>query len=238
MDKVTSVLRILPKDLKRVTASNNRGAINIFLIPFILVSLFFIAASGVAYWAYQERQDYKDHSDKKVAAAVEVAKQEEATAKDKAFVEKEKQPFVIYDGPSQYGSVKVTYPKTWSVYVDSTGEGEPPVEVYFHPKVVPSTKSQHNAFALRVDVVSRSYADVMKSLGGYVTQNQAKVTPYAFPKVQNIVGSRVEGKISATKTGSMIVVPMRDKTLKVWTEADQFKGDFDNIILANFSFSP
>jgi len=36
----------------------------------------------------------------------------------------------------------------------------------------------------------------------------------------------------------MILLPLRDKTLKISTESQQFVGDFDNIILANLKFVP
>jgi hypothetical protein len=53
-----------------------------------------------------------------------------------------------------------------------------------------------------------------------------------------VVGSRIDGEISQKKQGAMIVMPMRDKTLRLWTESRDYVADFDNIILPGFSFSP
>jgi len=46
------------------------------------------------------------------------------------------------------------------------------------------------------------------------------------------------GQIINGKKGSMVMFPLRDKTLKVWTEADQFVGDFNNSVLPNLTFVP
>ena len=46
---------------------DQRGAINALLIPLILVIVFFLGAAGFGYWAFSERQDYKNNSDAKVA---------------------------------------------------------------------------------------------------------------------------------------------------------------------------
>jgi hypothetical protein len=36
----------------------------------------------------------------------------------------------------------------------------------------------------------------------------------------------------------MVILPLRNTTLKLWTESEQYKGDFNDLILANASFSP
>jgi len=39
--------------------------------------------------------------------------------------------------------------------------------------------------------------------------------------------------------GSMVLVPLRDKTLKIWTEADEtYLKDFNENILPNYTFEP
>jgi hypothetical protein len=48
---------------------------------------------------------------------------------------------------------------------------------------------------------------------------------------------RVKGEVR-NETVDMVVLPLRDKTLQLWTEGTQFENDFNNNILANFSFSP
>jgi hypothetical protein len=217
---------------------NQTGAINILLIPVVLLSLFFIGAVSFGIWAYQSRQDYKTNTDQKVDAAVVVAKQQESTVKDKEFAEKEKSPLKGYTGPSAYGSVSIQYPKTWSAYVSDDTNSDPYVNGYFSPGVVPNVTNEKAVFALRVQVVQQSYSDVLTEFQSTVDEGKATVSPYKLPKVPSVVGSRVEGQVEENKTGSMILLPMRDKTLKIWTNASQFRGDLDTYILPNITFSP
>ncbi len=210
---------------------------NALLIPFILVVLFFLGSSGFGYWAYMQRADYKNNVDQKVTAAVEVAKQETASTKDNEFIEKEKQPLKPYVGPSQFGTVGVLIPKTWSAYVNESGKGGTPVTGFFHPSYVPGTDSGVG-FALRIEVVETQYAQIMRQFDGGVKNGSVKVSPYSAPKESGIIGARVDGEIVPKKKGSMIVLPLRDKTLKVWTEAESFTKDLDSIILPNLTFTP
>jgi hypothetical protein len=222
--------------IMRVT--NQSGAINILLIPLILLVLFFIGAMSFAAWAYQGRQDYKNNVDQKVDAAVVVAKQQQSVVKDKEFAEKEKSPFKTYNGPSAYGSLSVQYPKTWSGYVSDDTNNDPYVDGYFYPGVVPNTTSEKAVFALRIQVVQQSYSDVLSNLQNEVDEGKVKLAPYKLPKVPSVIGSRLDGQVDNQKVGTMILLPMRDKTLKIWTNAPQFQGDLDTYILPNLTFSP
>jgi hypothetical protein len=78
----------------------------------------------------------------------------------------------------------------------------------------------------------------MRTYESATKAGKVKVSPFKADKVQNILGSRIDGEINAGQKDSMIVVPLRDKTLKVWTESDQFVGDFNTVILPNLTFVP
>jgi hypothetical protein len=223
-----------------VQLKSQRGEINVLLIPLILVCLFLIGAGVFGYWAFSQRQDYKNNSDQKSAAAATAARKDEDLIKDKAFVEAEKQPLTAYDGPEAYGSVHVEYPKTWSVYINSTSNDTQPLDAFFNPRFVPSVDDQNSVFALRVQVVSTSYSKVVSQFASGVKQGQVTVNPYALPKVPNVTGVRVDGLIHPGKknTGSMVIMPLRDKSIEIWTENAQSIGDFNNIILPNVTFQP
>jgi hypothetical protein len=207
------------------------------LIPFILAGLFLVAALAFGGWAFTGRQDYKTNVDQKIAAAVTLAKQQESTLKDKQFTEAEKQPLKTYTGPQAYGSVSVKYPKTWSGYVDGTG-GNAQLDGYFNPGVVPAITGDNSVFALRIQVVAQSYENVLTGFRGQQQAGQLAISPYALPKVPNVVGVRVIGQINQGKSVDMIVLPLRDKTIQVSTEGSEFSTDFNTTILPNFSFSP
>lgn len=210
----------------------------VFIVLITLLSLLFLGAAGFGMWAFTSRQDYKNNTDKKIAAAADIAKKQEATTKDNEFVEKEKLPLKHYSGPSAYGSIDIQYPKTWSAYVVETTQSGTPVEGYFHPGFVPSTTAITSNFALRLEVTSTPYDQELKKYDSQVKINKVKITPYKSVKVPSVSGVRIDGAVVPNKQGSMIMLPMRDKTLKIWTEASDFVGDFTNNILPNFTFVP
>lgn len=215
---------------------NENGAVSLLLIALIFVLLMFFGALGFGYWAYAERTDYKNNVDEKISTAVEVAKKETATQKDNDFIQREKEPLKEYAGPSSFGSVSVKYPKTWSAFVDENGSSTP-VDGYFHPNFVPNIKGG-TAFALRLQISNATYAEEIKNFDSAVKNGDARAKPYKPVNVDNIIGTQVVGKIDTNKSGVMILLPLRDKTIKIWTEDSQFVPDFENNILKNFKFSP
>lgn len=215
---------------------NQRGHLNGLLIPLIVVSLLFVVAASFAGWAFTSRQDYKDNSDSKVAAAVAVAEQKTSSKKDAEFVQKEKEPFKQYNGPSAFSSLVVNYPKTWSAYVAEKSNGSTPIDAYFHPIFVPVVDSK-NSYALRVQMVDTSYAAVVKSFEASLKNGKVKAAAYSPAKVPTVTGTRFDGEVITGKQGAMVVVPVRDKTLKIWTESSDFLDDFNTRILPNYTFS-
>lgn len=214
---------------------NQDGAVNVLLIPLILASLFLMGALAFGFWAFGERQDYKNNSDEKVAAAVAVAKQQEGIVKDKQYAEAAKLPLKTYNGPEQSGSIALQYPKTWSAYVVAGSNGDASLDGYFNPDVVPSTDDENSTFALRLQVVDNPYSDELQDYQG---NEEVTIAPYALPKLPKVIGVRISGQIEENKKGSMVVLPVRDKTLKIFTESESYLNDFDNNILANLTFSP
>jgi len=211
-----------------------------WLLLFVVFLMLFIFSAVFAIWAYQGRQDYKNNVDQKVAVAVDAAKKQQSTTDSKNFAEAEKLPLRAYKGPEAYGSLVINYPKTWSAYVDDSGStNQTPVNGYFYPGTVPSTSDQDSVFALRVQVLAQAYSDVVSQLTNQGNgQQKFTVSPYSPPKVPKAVGIRIDGQLSDTKTGSMVVLPLRDKTLELSTESQQFENDFNNNILPNFTFIP
>ncbi len=212
-----------------------RGALNTLLIPLILVTVLFLGAVVFGMWAFASRQDYKDNVSQKVDAAVEIAKQQTSSEKDNEFTEKEKLPLKEYTGPAAYGSLVIKYPKTWSAYVVEKAGGTP-IDAYFSPSFVPGIGTDAS-YALRAQVLDTSYAQEIKKYDGQVRAGRLTATPYIPAKVQTVTGMRFDGEVAQGKVGSMVVVPMRDKTLKLWTESSNYLGDFNDIILPNYTFS-
>jgi hypothetical protein len=207
-----------------------------WILGLIATVVLLLSAIGFGVWAFMERDTYKNRTDEIVGREVELAKQQTAE-KETEFTEREKNPFKKYEGPSQFGGVGVTYPKTWAAFITETDDGSTNIDGYMHPGFVPGTRSG-TAFALRIQVVNQSYADELKRFDSRVKRGDIKVRPFRAEKVPQALGSRIEGEINRGQRNYMVMLPLRDKTLKVWTEADTFLKDFNEIILPNLFFTP
>lgn len=217
---------------------NQHGEVNAILISLIMALVFLFAAIGFGAWAFTSRQDYKANTDSKISDAVVIAKQQESTAKDKQFVEREKNPLRTYKGPDAFGGVSVMYPKTWSAYVADNGSGADPVDGYFHPATVPSTTDEKSVFALRVKILNQTYAEAVQQLDGAQSEGKLKISAYSLPKVPTAIGVKASGTLPDDKEGTVVLIPLRSSTLQISSEGTQYQTDFEKIILPNFSFSP
>lgn len=206
------------------------------IISTAVLAVLFLAAAGFGVWAFMERGTYKNETDKIVAREVELTEQRVATEKDNQFKEEEKKPNKAYKGPSTFGSVELMYPKTWSAFI-TEGQGNKPIDGYLHPDFVPGTQSG-TAFALRVEVLERSYDVEMKSLESKVRSGKISVTPFRAELVPEILGARIEGEVNTGQKNLMVLFPIRDKTLKISTESETFFKDFNETILKTLKFVP
>lgn len=222
--------------------NNQRGAVSGLGISLGLTIFLLLGAIAFGGWAFSGRQDYKINSDAKVEKAVIIAKQQESSAKDAQFVQDQKKPLTSYNGPEAFGSLSISYPKTWSGYVDDSGTGTNQVDGYFNPGVVPSLTNLSSVFALRVQVVNQTYDTIAKTIANLQQSGGQSappvVSPYALPKLPKVVGMKIVGTLPNQKQGEMVILPLRAQTIQIWEETDQFRGDFENNILPNFSFIP
>ena len=216
---------------------NQHGAVSGLGISLVMSIVLLISALAFGMWAYTSRQDYKDNSDKKVAAAVEKAQTEQRQKLNEEYEEKEKNPLEIYKGPEAYGAMHVEYPKTWSGYIDDTGGGYP-VDGYFAPAIVPATTNPNAAYALRVRVNNQPYAQMLEQFQGLQKNGKVTISAYTLPKLPNVIGVMLSGQIEQDKTVTMVILPLRSQTIQIWTEGSQHVADFNNIILPKFTFSP
>lgn len=222
--------------MSSMSHTSQGGYIDKLLLPLIVVVLLFFGAVGFGVWAFMGRQDYKNNSDQKAAAAAAAQKKATQTEEAAKYAEEAKNPLKNFVGPADFGSVTFQYPKTWSGYVIKSDSS--PLNAYFYPDVVPNVDNATNAYALRVAIIEKPYSEVLQGYQGDVEEGAVTVTPYASPKVEGVVGSRVDGQITKEERGSVVLFPIRNITLQVWTEADQYINDFNNIILPNLSFAP
>lgn len=211
----------------------------------VTLSVLVVASLAFSFWAFSGRQDYKNNLDKKVAAAVAVAQNQQSASDKIKYDDLAKQPYKSYSGNATYGTVAFSYPKTWSAYVDQTNQSEP-INAYFFPGEVPGVQSGV-AYPLRVELTSTDYAQAIGQYATSVSDGSVKASAYIPPKmagVKNVQpGTRFDGGLwqqtdGTTQKGSLVVLKVRDKTLLIYCQSADSLADFTNIVLPSLTFVP
>lgn len=224
--------------MSNMKTNSQGGYVSGTLVSLVVTIVLLVGALGFGGWAFMSRQDYKNNSDQKASKAADERQKATEASDAVKYAEAAKNPLEKHKAPDQFGGVTVAFPKTWSAYANEDGQGINPVDDYFHPEAVPNVVNKDNSFALRVQVVSQSYDKILKGFEGDIKGSKVSASPYAFAMVPSVVGTRLDGEVVQNKRGSMIIVPMRNMTLKVWTESPSYLPDFNTYILPNLSFSP
>ena len=212
---------------------HQRGDFNPLIIVVIVLTVLTIGLGGFGIWSFLNFNDQKNNVDEKIAAAVAEAKREQSVEDEAKFAEREKQPTKQFVGPEDLGRVEFHYPKTWSGYVDNLGQGSGTYEAYFQPGVV-SPISGGTPYALRVSIDNESYDSVLEGYQAQVKEGELKSSAVT---VNGETGTRLEGKFDDEIDGVMILLKVRDKTLRVYTESRTFQPDLENIILPSLVFN-
>lgn len=210
------------------------GEMNALLIPLLLAVVVGLSLAGFSGWAYIKYADARDNVDSKIAIAVAEARQDQQTKDAKEAAEREKEPYEVFVGPDELGRVEFQYPKTWSVYVADDGAGGNYVAA-LHPKLVHPLESGL-PYALRLEIVADSYEAVISEFQDAVVEGDLRSEPVV---VNGFNGIKLSGKFSdEVPNAELLVFKVRDKTMKIGSEAPQYFADFNNIILQSLRFSP
>lgn len=210
-----------------------KNKFNAMIIPVVVLSLVAIVLAIFIFDYKSKYENQRDNVDAIATQRVTEAKKEQKISLDKEYEEKSKLPYLTYEGPSELGSVKISYPRSWSVYIDQN-QGKKLFDFYSHPVAVPSANLEKK-YALRVAITNDSYKDALE---GYEKDTKSKnitISPY---QVSGVAGARIDGEINKDQDGSLVVFPVRDKVLYVWTEDKTYIEDFNNVVLKNLSFIP
>ena len=220
---------------------SQEGMINSIAIALIGVSVLLVVAIIFGAKAYSGEKKYKNNANQLIATAVSQANTKLAAQLNAKFQAENDATVTSYTGPSQYGSVVVYYPKSWSGYVDTAGSN--PLDAYFNPGVVPSVNDQSSIFALRIEVVANAYSNQLAQYTAQQNNQQGpslSITPYSLPNVKDsgVVGVMITGLVQPSKQGVMVMFPLRTDTLEIWTESAQDIYLFKNQILQTATFQP
>ena len=218
--------------------SSQRGTISVSVIVSIVASLLFVFALLFGLMTFTSKQSLQKNFDAKVSETIDKAVKTAEDKKDADFAEKDKSPTKTYNGSTTFGSVSFSYPKLYSAYVvemvSTTGT---PLDGFFQPNIVPIA-GPTTLFALRFQVVGTAYDTQLKEFDGLLKSGKVSAKPFRAAKVPSTLGVRIEGEIGSGKTGVLILLPLRDKTLRLWTESRDYVADFDKFVLPSLNFVP
>lgn len=207
-----------------------QGGIDGAMIAVILLSLGVVVMGALAGWLYVQYNDQKTNVDAKVSSAVAEAKRKQAEDDDAKFAQREKEPNRQFIGPGDYGRLTFDYPKTWSVYIASDTSNGGDYQAYLNPLEVPPVSAGGNStqrFALRVVIQNKAMKDVVSQYDSLV--QTGKLSSRTFD-TNGQTGTRLDGSFSDDVRGAVVIFKIRDKTVSIFTDADTFKPDFENII--------
>lgn len=204
-----------------------RGAANSWMIIAIGGIVFFLAASAVALWLYMQYNEVKTDVDGKMKVAVAEAKREQADVDYKKFQEDYKNPRLEFVGPSEYGRVSFMYPRTWSVYVENDGTNRRDYKAYLHPVTVPPVGSKDSRFALRLEILNSDFDKVMQQYRDRLKKGEIQSST---PEFNGNASTRLDGAFTKDLRGSVVLMRVRDKTIRFSTDADSFRPDFQSVL--------
>lgn len=219
--------------------SDQRGSANPLLIATVLLAVLLVVAAGGFIWAYMSMTDWRDNTQAKIDSAVDAAKDQQQKDDQAHFEEEEKKPNRSYQGPSDMGSVRFNYPKTWSGYIAQSNDSG--LEVYFNPLMVSTVNPDVTPYALRVEVSNDNYADVLDDYQGLVEDGVVTASTIIIGKTDDFSGYegvRVDGQLTDTINGSVVIFKVRDKTLRLYVDSQDYMNDFNNTVLTSLKFEP
>ena len=204
-----------------------RGSVNGWMVGTIGCLILFLIAGSLAIWAYMQYSHEKSNVDSKVEIEVAKGKSEQAESDQKKFSEEAKNPRIEFVGPSEYGRVSFMYPRTWSVYIENDGSNRGDYKAYLNPVAVPSASNKASRFALRLEIINKNLDTVLNDYQSRLKKGELTSSSTEF---NGISATRIDGTFEKELRGSVVLMKVRDKTIRFSTDADTFKPDFQTIL--------
>lgn len=211
--------------------SGNKKASATLIETIILIIVCLIAAGAVIFAVsyftkyHNLQSNYNVEKESAVAEAVKAR----ADADEAAFLEREKEPYNEWSGPSDYGSLSFKYPKTWSTYLDKDGSNGSDYSVYFAPSVVNNINDLSSRYALRFKIYNMQYSEYVGNLEQDVESGKLSASTFNEQDGQ-LTGIRYEGEIDTDTVGIKVVIKVNDKTAVFRTDSENYRADFDKLI--------
>lgn len=218
---------IILSNMKNSSQTFQHGGVSGWMIAAICAITLFLATSVLSVWLLIAYTEQKSDVNGKINLAVAAGVKKQSEEDEVKFQESYKNPKIEFVGPSEYGRVSFMYPKTWSVYIDKDGSDRKDYMAYLHPVSVPSISNSENRFAMRLEILNRNFDDILKQYEAQLKKGELKSSNTEY---NGIAATRLDGAFSKDLRGSVVLMKVRDKTIRVSTDADTFKPDFDAVL--------
>ena len=192
----------------------------------------FILTLAAFIWAFTQYLDHKNNVDGKVAAAVTEAEKNKAAELEAGFQAERDRLFNKYTTDPGLANVTLEYPRDWSFYLEQEASSREQINAIFHPTVVAS--GNPGTYGMRMQLVQRLYSEVTDDYRKGVEDGTILASPVRNGSVE---GLRYEGQIDRDHNGAVVVFPVRDKTLLIFTDSKEYIGVFNEAV-AKLVFTP
>lgn len=212
---------------KRLTPSQ-RGEVNLLLIVTIVLVIFVLIFVGLFVNSYLKEQRATKELNTQKAAAYRLGQQAGAKtqkATDEAAAKAAAQnPYRSYVAPTAYGEFTIKFPKVWSSSVAENLSSTTQVDLIATPDFIKIQPDNKVNYALRVSLIDSTYASVRQAYDQRVKSKKLKALGV---KVSGLDGTRYEGEFKEGKSGIVVLIPVRDKTIVFTTENTKYQAEFE-----------
>ena len=214
------------KEASRIAKAKNRIDL-MKTVGLIVVSLLAVLFIGLFIWMWVKWNDASTNVKGKVDVAVAEAKNELQTKLESEFEEKEKYPYKVFTGPTDLGELSFEYPKTWSLYVQSSANRGGDYAAYLNPGQV-NVVQEDTVMALRVSIKGTLFDQAISEYAEKVRSGDMTLSTTV------VNGNNVNvytGKMNNEYQGIICVFKLRDKTVVLQTDSTSvFSDDFYRIL--------
>lgn len=214
------------KEASRIAKAKNRIDL-MKTVGLIVVSLLAVLFIGLFIWMWVKWNDASTNVKGKVDVAVAEAKNELQTKLESEFEEKEKYPYKVFTGPTDLGELSFEYPKTWSLYVQSSANRGGDYAAYLNPGQV-NVVQDDTVMALRVSIKGALFDQAISDFAEKVRSGDMTLSTTV------VNGNNVNvytGKLDNEYQGIICVFKLRDKTVMLQTDSTSvFSDDFYRIL--------
>ena len=195
-------------------------------ILLVLTTITTLTFLGLFIYMSVQYNEAKVDVEGKIQLAKDETKEEVSAELEKEFSDREKYPYKIFTGPSDFGLLSFEYPKTWSLYVPDDGSQARDYHAYLNPGQV-NVVDNKTVMALRVSIVN----ELTDSVKRKYTDKVAKGDMTVETKVVNNNNVDVyTGELDSKYIGKVCIFKIRDKTAIIQTDAMIFEDDFNRVL--------